>query len=91
MTVSISPLEIGLYVTVGAAVGAVYFLLLLKTARLHAAQASASRVVPLYIARLAAAVGVFWIVAQQGALPLLLTLAGFVIARFAIQRRTVAD
>lgn len=82
----ISPTDAVLYLTAGAALGAGYFILLLQTVRLHASQAAAIRVIPLYFVRFAAVVSAFWIIAQQGALPLLLTLLGFLIARLVIQR-----
>lgn len=75
-----------LYLAAGAALGALYFFLLYRTVRLHAAQAAALRVVPLYLLRVGAAVAVFWAVAHQGALPLLLTLLGFLLARLLAQR-----
>jgi len=77
-----------LFPAIGGIVGAVYFVLLRKTARLHAARAATARIVPLYILRIFTAVIAFWIVAQQGALPLLLSLAGFLAARYVIQYRT---
>lgn len=77
--------EILVFLAAGAALGAVYFGLLLWTVRLHAAQATAARVIPLYLARLAMAICAFWIIAQHGALPLLLALAGFLISRTAAQ------
>ncbi len=82
----ISPTDVVLYLTAGATLGAVYFVLLLRTVRLHTSQAAAIRIIPLYFMRLAAAVSAFWIIAQQGALPLLLALLGFLIARLVIQR-----
>ena len=90
MTVPIAPLDIALYLAAGGALGAVYFLMLLWTVRLHAANAAASHIVPLYIGRLVLAIAAFWLVAQQGPLPLLLTLAGFLIARWVAQRRVTA-
>jgi len=83
----LSPTDIVLYLTAGAALGAFYFVLLLQAVRLYAAQAAAIRIIPLHIMRFAAAVWAFWVIAQQGALPLLLSLLGFLIARIAIQRR----
>ena len=83
----ISPIGVVLYLTAGVVLGAVYFVLLLRTVRLHASQVTAIRIIPLYIMRFAAAVSAFWIIAQQGALPLFLTLLGFLIARIATQRR----
>ena len=85
------PAEIVLYLAAGAALGAVYFLLLLRTARLHASRAVAVRIVPLYIMRFAAAGAVFWVVARQGAPALLLALLGFLIARLIIQRFVVSE
>lgn len=82
----IAATEIALYVAVGLALGAAYFVLLSHTVRLHVANAPTARIVPGYVVRLGAAVAVFWVVAQQGALPLLLTLAGFLAARFAVRR-----
>ena len=82
----ISTTDVVSYLMAGAALGAVYFALLLQTVRLYASQAVAIYIIPLYFMRFAAAVSAFWITAQQGALPLLLTLLGFLIARLVIQR-----
>lgn len=82
------PTDIALYLAAGGAVGTVYFISLLWTVRLHASQAAASRIIPLYLLRLAIAVLAFWLIAQQGALPLLLALLGFLLARVVVQRRT---
>lgn len=76
-----------LYLSGGAALGMVYFSLLYRTARLLAAQAPMARIIPLYLLRGAAALAVFWFLAQQGALPLLAGLLGFVMARFLVQRQ----
>jgi F1F0 ATPase subunit 2 len=78
---------LALYPLAGAALGALYFALVHRTARLHAASGPAGRIIALYVARLALAVAVFWAIAQAGALPLLLALAGFVGARMAVTRR----
>lgn len=82
----INPTEAALYLTAGGVLGALYFLLLLRTARLHASQATAIRIVPLYLMRFAAAASAFWIIAQQGAVPLLFALLGFLVARTVTQR-----
>jgi len=74
------------FVALGAAAGALYFLLLYHSVRLHAAGAAVGRVAPLYLLRIAGAVAVFWTVAQQGALPLILALGGFVLAREVARR-----
>ncbi len=88
---AISPTDVALYLTAGAALGALYFLLLLRAVRLHASRAGAIRSVPLYLARLAVAIATFWVIVQEGAMPLLLALLGFVIARFFVQHRMGSD
>jgi F1F0 ATPase subunit 2 len=82
-----SGLSLAVFLVSGAALGAAYFLLLHRAVRLHAASAGALRIMPLHVLRAALAVAAFWIVAQQGALPLLLTLLGFLLARLLVQRR----
>jgi F1F0 ATPase subunit 2 len=74
----------------GLAAGLVYFGLLARTTRLHLEGAPFLRLVPLLALRLAVAVGLFWAVAHSGALALLLALAGFLLARLAVQRTVVA-
>lgn len=69
--------------------GLVFFGLLARTTRLHLAGAPLARLLPLLALRLAVALALFWAVAHSGALPLLLALAGFVLARLAIQRSVV--
>jgi len=73
------------YLALGSALGAAYFLLLLRSVSLHASQATAVRVAPLYLVRIGVAVSAFWLISQQGALPLLLALLGFLAARTAVQ------
>ena len=82
-----TPIELAIFVGAGAALGTLYFVLVHRTARLLAVGASASRIVPLYVARLALAVAVLWVIAQHGAMPLLLALLGFVVARMVVQYR----
>jgi F1F0 ATPase subunit 2 len=81
-----APIDVVLYPTAGAALGTVYFVLLLRTVHLHAAQVMTIYIIPLYLLRFGMVASAFWIIAQQGALPLLLTLLGFLIARLVIQR-----
>jgi F1F0 ATPase subunit 2 len=69
------------FLAAGAAVGALYFLMLYQTVRQHAEGGAALLIVPLYILRLAAAALFFWVMARQGAVPLLFALAGFLLAR----------
>ena len=78
--------DLATYLAMGVALGAIYFLLLFRAVRLHASQAAATRIVPLYVLRFAVAISAFWVIAQQGAAPLLLGLLGFLIARLAGQR-----
>jgi F1F0 ATPase subunit 2 len=81
----IGSVDVAVYLTAGAGLGAVYFAVLLRTVRLHASQAATVRTIPLYLTRVAVAAVVFWAIAQQGAVPLLLALLGFLIARTATQ------
>jgi F1F0 ATPase subunit 2 len=80
------PIDAALYLTIGMIIGTVYFVLLLRTVRLHSCNAAATHIMPLYLLRFATAITAFWFVAQQGALPLLLTLTGFLAARVGVQR-----
>lgn len=68
----------------GLFLGALYFLLLAHTARLHVSGASVARIIPLYALRLSLVLGVFWMAAQHGPLILLLTLGGFLLGRAAV-------
>lgn len=76
---------------IGAATGALYFLILYRTVRLHAAGAAIALVLPLYLLRAAGAIAVFWMIAREGAMPLLLALAGFLVARYAAQQMVKWD
>lgn len=74
----------------GLAGGVAYFLLLARTTRLHLAGAPLTRLLVLFAARTMTALALFWTAAQFGAMALLLALAGFLLARIAVQRRVVA-
>lgn len=74
------------FTAIGAVVGALYFLILYRTVQLHMIGAAVAHVLPLYVLRVAGAVAAFWLIAQEGAVPLLLALTGFVIARYAAQQ-----
>jgi len=76
-----------IYLLAGCALGVFYFYAVFHTIRLHVAQAALSRIIPFYLLRGFIALGAFWFVAQQGALPLLLLLFGFLGARFVVQPR----
>lgn len=75
-----------LYLAIGAAAGSLYFLLLYRSVRLYAEGTGLAGVAPLYVMRVAGAAAVFWFVAQEGALPLVLALGGFVLAREIVRR-----
>ncbi|MHA1560244.1 MAG: N-ATPase subunit AtpR [Alphaproteobacteria bacterium] len=79
-------LDIALYIAAGLALGVFYFYLLYRTVRLHVANTAASRILPLYLIRIVLVVAVLWVIAQQGAMPLLLATLGFLIARLSAQR-----
>lgn len=87
----IDPIAGASSLALGAALGAAHFLLLLRSVRLHASQAPAVRVAPLYLIRIGVAVSAFWLIAQEGALPLLLALLGFLAARVAVQLRAGSE
>lgn len=83
--------DVARYFVAGIALGAFYFILLLRTVRLHASQAAVSQIIPLYLLRFVMVVTTFWFIAQQGTAPLLLALLGFVMARFIIQHWTLSE
>ncbi|MEZ5931059.1 MAG: ATP synthase subunit I [Alphaproteobacteria bacterium] len=86
----IGAITVALPLAAGIALGLLYFALMLKTVRLHASQDNAEWLIPLHLLRFAIAVPAFWLAAQWGALALLLTLAGFILARYAVQNRIEA-
>jgi F1F0 ATPase subunit 2 len=75
-----------IWLALGAALGALYFVLLYRMVQRFAAGAPATRTLPLLALRGALAIGLFWIMAQQGAVALLAGLVGFVAARYVLQR-----
>lgn len=74
----------------GAVLGAVYFQLVHRTVTLQLQGSGSAAVIGLTVLRIALAVVVFWVVAQFGALPLLLALLGFLAARSVVRRRLEA-
>lgn len=88
---ALNPVTISLYLAVGGAVGTVYFVLLLRTVRLFGSRAAISLILPLYVLRIAGAVLAFWLVAQQGTVPLLTALLGFLGARAVVQWRAGSE
>jgi hypothetical protein len=70
----------------GGALGVFYFTVMYRAVCLQAARAAAAKIVLLTLLRVGAALIVFWVIALQGALPLLMGLLGFLMARFLAQR-----
>ncbi|MFC2966707.1 N-ATPase subunit AtpR [Acidimangrovimonas pyrenivorans] len=86
LQLAIAPLAAILYLILGGALGTGYFLALRHTVRLHGEKAPAGKLAAWYGLRIGGAVVVFVLVAQEGALPLLITFAGFIVARFLVVR-----
>ena len=82
----INPIEAVIWLALGMLLGAHYFFLLHRAVSLLASHATAIRIVLLSLIRFGVALTVFWVIALQGALPLLLALLGFVVARHLAQR-----
>jgi F1F0 ATPase subunit 2 len=80
------PIAVLGFLLAGAALGAVYFALLRLSLPNAGASSVATTFVPLFLARFALAAGVFWVIAQHGAAPLLIALAGFLLARVVAKR-----
>lgn len=74
---------------VGLCQGAVHLALLEAGARRYIVAASWGETLLLSLARLAVTGGLFWLVAQIGALPLLAALGGFLLARSIVLARCV--
>jgi F1F0 ATPase subunit 2 len=74
------------YAVVGLATGLAYFAALRVNVRLYLDGDARWRPVILHGVRIAAAVALFWLLATQGAAPLVAGLAGFVTARFIARR-----
>lgn len=71
---------------IGLALGAGYFYMLYRSVLIEKQRGSLKRMVGLLVLRIGIAVLVFWLMAQAGVMPLLLTLAGFLAARYGAQR-----
>ncbi len=82
---AINPYQVALFLPVGLLIGSLYFLLLWYSVRSFAAQSSVARMVPLSLLRMAVAVVCFWFIAQQGVVPVLSALAGFLIGRLIVK------
>ena len=76
-----------LFITTGILTGGVYFVLLYSSVLQHVGQARWWSPLSLHLVRVALVLTGFWWVAQRGAIPLLLCLAGFLIARLWTVRR----
>jgi F1F0 ATPase subunit 2 len=74
------------YVVVGLAAGLAYFAVLRVNVRQYLDGTARWQPLTLHGVRIAAAVALFWVLATQGAAPMLAGLAGFVTARFVALR-----
>lgn len=79
-----------LFATAGVALGVIYFALLAVTVNRYVSRSTAASIISLYLLRLAIAVAGFWFIAQQGPVPLIAALAGFMAARLLVQRQVSA-
>ena len=85
---SLAALAEGLgWLLAGALLGALYLLLVGRTVAAMAPPASRAAAAGWFALRLAMAAAAFWVAAQQGPLPLVLMLAGFVLVRTLVLRR----
>lgn len=82
----VSPLVALAATMAGLATGLAYFWLLHRTVRVLTGAAPRGRAWALSLARVVLAVAAFWLLARQGALPLLLGFAGFLAARPLVRR-----
>lgn len=76
-----NPIDIVVYVPVGLLLGAVYFALLRRSLPDIQSSTPIAAYFPLFAARFGLAAFAFWCVAQAGAVPVLLALSGFLLAR----------
>lgn len=76
-----------LYTLTGAIMGGAYFFLFFRAVRLHLGQVATIRIVPLHLIRFGLVLATFWVIVQEGAIPLLLAFIGFLAARFWAQRQ----
>lgn len=75
-----------LYAMVGAIAGVIFFALLILALRRLGGEVRPVHLVMLFAVRFAGIAALFWLIAQQGAVALIAALAGFLLARFAVQR-----
>ena len=80
-------LTLGAWLAAGAALAVVYLFLLLRTVAAVTTPVSKLPAVTHFALRFALAAGVFLVAARHGAMPLLVTLVGFQIARSIIVQR----
>lgn len=73
------------YAIAGAVTGTVYFGLLALALRRWGSEVRPMQLLGLFLLRFAGAAIVFWLIAQQGTVPVITALAGFLISRLAIQ------
>lgn len=80
-----------LYFIAGSLLAGFYFLLLRQSLRLQDAKLRAGNMAFFFLLRFLLGAGGFWLIAQQGAGPLLAALLGFLTARIAAQRWMVPE
>ena len=73
------------YVIVGMMLGGMFFALLMGNVRMLTEQTASLWPFMLYATRFGLAIGGFWLVAQQGAVPLVSCLIGFLFGRTIVQ------
>jgi len=82
----INQIELVLWPVVGVLLGAFYFFMLHRVVCLITSHTAATLIIPLHLTRVGVTLVVLWIIALQGAVPLLLVVLGFVVARRVAQR-----
>lgn len=80
--------ELALFLAAGAALGMAYMAVLARSVAALVEDGGTGAAVLLTVTRIAVAVAAFWAAALAGAGPLLTMLAGFLLARSAVLRRS---
>jgi hypothetical protein len=79
--------QLAFWLTAGIALGAVYLWLVARTVAAITGEGRKTSAAAWLVLRMALAAGAFWAAATQGALPVLVMLLGFLIARTVAIRR----
>ena len=83
--------DLALFGVIGTALGTLYFILLFASVRKRISRSALTSIAGLYMLRYMIAVAGFWLIAQQGARPLIAALLGFLVARLFVQHRIVME